>query len=323
MTYDNEIQEILHNLKVVDKIYEQVRFVDPLNKKVIDSFNKNEVRENDVKDTPNSVPHRNLKCFEMWGKGRICDNCISIRAYNENQTLVKLEYSPDQIYMITAVPVELNNKKIVVELMKDMTNSIVFGNGDYDNTSSAMYEMIDNLNNLALKDSLTGAYNRRYIQEKLPIDLINASFSKQSLSIIMADIDFFKKINDTYGHLTGDEILKRFTEVLQACIKRESDWVARFGGEEFLICLPGAGLEKAVEVAETMRQTVEANFLLWGPNQIALTASFGVCSFHVFEEVTVEGVIQCADQMLYKAKNKGRNRVEGNEIQCDNEVKIC
>ncbi len=104
---------------------------------------------------------------------------------------------------------------------------MVLGKGNH----SEIYDMIDSMSNLALKDTLTGIYNRRYINEKLPVDLISASLSEQSLSIIMVDIYFFKKINDTYGHLTGDCTLKIFAETLSGCIRRESDWVSRYGGE--------------------------------------------------------------------------------------------
>ena len=108
---------------------------------------------------------------------------------------------------------------------------MVFRNGNENNdNNSEIYAMIDSMNNLGLKDSLTGIYNRRYINEKLPIELTIASLSEQSVSIIMVDIDFFSKVNDTYGHITGDCTLKSFAETLSGCIKRDSDWVVRRGG---------------------------------------------------------------------------------------------
>jgi len=201
---------------------------------------------------------------------------------------------------------QLSNRRMVEELLKNTTDSMVLGNGNY----SEIYEMIDSMNNLALKDTLTGIYNRRYINEKLPVDIISAALSEQSLSIIMADIDFFKKVNDTFGHLTGDFTLVNFADTLSGCIKRESDWVSRYGGEEFLICLPGAGIEKAIEIAEQIRRTVENNVILCGEHTIKITASFGVCSIKPTPGANVRDFIECADKMLYAAKNNGRNRVE-------------
>jgi len=296
MAYDQEIQEILDNLKVFEKMYELIRFVNPLSKKVVNYVN-------------NNVSELTIRCFDFWGKNAICENCISMRAFNENLTFVKIEYTSGNIYMITAIPVELPSGRIVIELMKDITNSMVFGDGNYENNAQ-IYSMIDTINNIALKDDLTGVYNRRYINEKLPIDLINSALLDQDIAIIMADIDFFKKVNDTYGHLSGDCTLKSLASTLSSCLKRDSDWVARYGGEEFLVCLPGAGISRAVEIAEDMRKAVEAQIITCGQHQINITASFGVCVINPTQGYTVEDAIAWVDKRLYAAKNNGRNRVE-------------
>lgn len=300
---EDRYQKVFQDLLVVEKLYELIRLVDPLKKKVI------ELRSN-------SLTELDTKCYDFWEKGKICDNCVSMRAFTENKTFVKIEYSPNKIYMITAIPLKVDDQIIVLELLKDTTDSLLFGNADYANNSqSAMYAMIDNMNLLAMKDSLTKIYNRRYINEKLPIDLINAALSKQSIGVIMADIDYFKKVNDTYGHRVGDVVLKEFADIIVSCITRESDWVSRYGGEEFLICLPGAGLQRAIEIAEKMRRVVENHLIVFENHQIKITASFGVCSWKAAESIAIESIIENADQMLYLAKNKGRNRVEGKQIK--------
>lgn len=294
--YDKEVQEVLDKLVIFERMYDHIRLVDPIIKKVINYSN-------------NTVTELAVKCFDFWGENKICDNCVSIRAFNENKTFVKIEYALNKIYMVMAIPIELSNRKIVIELLKDTTDSMVYKNGNNENNSE-IYAMIDSMNNLLLKDTLTGIYNRRYINEKLPVDFINAALSDQSLSIIIVDIDFFKKINDTYGHLTGDFTLKNFADTLSGCIKRKSDWVSRYGGEEFLICLPGAEVEMAIELAEYIRRTVEANVILSGEHTIKITASFGVCSIKPIVGDIVEDFIECADKKLYEAKHNGRNRVE-------------
>jgi two-component system, cell cycle response regulator len=296
--YDAEMQEVFDKLKIFEKMYEDIRFVDPVFKKIVNYKN-------------NSVSELDVRCFDFWGKNKICDNCVSVRAFNENETFVKVEYSKDKIYMITAIPFELSHRRIVIELMKDITKSMIFGTAEESNDNkSEIYAMIESMNNLALKDALTGVYNRRYINEKLPIDIISAALAQQNMSIIIADIDYFKNANDTYGHLAGDCVLKNFAETLTQCIQRESDWVARFGGEEFLICLPGANLEKAVEIAKLMRKNVEEKETLYGENTLRITASFGVCSVNTKQGDSVDTLIQSADSKLYLAKNSGRNRVE-------------
>jgi diguanylate cyclase (GGDEF)-like protein len=161
-----------------------------------------------------------------------------------------------------------------------------------------------------MRDALTGTYNRRFMNERLPVDLVAMALSEKSISVIIADIDHFKYVNDTYGHLTGDSILKYFSGTLLSCIRRDSDWVARFGGEEFLICLPGASLEKAHELAEQMRSAVEQAEYLCGEHTIKITASFGICSVKPRQGDSTDAIIDAADKKLYHAKNNGRNRVE-------------
>ena len=294
--YDKEVQDIIDKLAVFDKMYEVMRFVDPVHKKVI-SYKNNKVSE------------LSAQCFDFWGKNKICDNCISIRALNENKTFVKVEFTSDKVFMITAIPFEIEDRRIVSELLKDTTNSMILKNGEYENTSE-IYAMIDGMNNLALKDPLTNIYNRRYINERLPVDLISTALSDQEITIIMADIDFFKKVNDTYGHLVGDEVLKIFASTISFCLKRETDWLARFGGEEFLICLPGAGIKKGVDIAEKIRREIESKEIVSGNNTIKITASFGVCSVRPTQDIKMESLIEVADKKLYLAKNNGRNRVE-------------
>ncbi len=294
----NEIKDILNKISVFDKLYEQIRFVDPCSNKVV-------VREND------DLKEQEVHCFSIWNKGKACDNCVSMRAFNENDTFVKFEYTEEKLYMITALPFEINGRRIIIELLKDATDSMFFSSVENaGEKKSEIHSIIDSMNNLAMKDNLTGIYNRRYINEKLPIDLFNAALMETELSVVIADIDFFKKVNDTYGHLVGDYALKSFAGLLSGCLKRESDWIGRFGGEEFLICLPGAGLEKAIEISELMRKTVEENEMHCGEKNFKITASFGIFTCRPNRSNHIDDLIEQADKNLYAAKNNGRNRVE-------------
>ena len=294
--YDEEIQKIFDKLEIFENLYEQIRFVDPLRKKVLIYKDK-------------KINELNSSCYDIWQRNKICINCISMRAYNEKQTFVKIEYTPKKLYMITAMPIELSNRYIVIELLKDTTNSMLFGDDD-NNSKLSMYSLIDSMNVLILKDALTDVYNRRYINERLPVDIIGSVISDKNLSIIITDIDFFKNINDKYGHLAGDLILKEFSSTLKECLKGENGWIARYGGEEFLICLHNSTLKKGVEVAELMKVTVEDKEFIYDNNTIKVTSSFGVCSIDNIDQPNTSSLINCADKKLYTAKNKGRNRVE-------------
>lgn len=290
-------KSLLEKLQIFEKMYDAIRIVDPLGKRVL------EIRENDLLKL-------DIECYNYWKKEQICDNCISMRAFNEDDTFYKMEYIDGNVFMITAVPVWVEENRLVVELLKNTSKNMILGDQNHDGAVKVL-TMIEYMNQVAVKDSLTELYNRRFIDERLPVDLLNASLKNEPLSVIFADIDFFKKINDEYGHSTGDSVLKEFSKELEYFIRRDRDWVARYGGEEFLICLPNIDLDIAKGVAERIRKSIERKEFVVNEKRINITCSFGVetiCNDN--ECTTVEGVIELVDKHLYKAKNLGRNRVE-------------
>jgi len=295
---DSNINTYLNNGELIMKLSDITRIVDPLKKEVIEYKNK---------DIPNNKSH----CFDFWGKNKICDNCISIRAYNDNMTYVKIEYNDDKTYLVTAIPHNLDDRRIVIEVLKDITNSLFLDSvKGFDNESIGIHTLINNMNKLAFNDPLTDLYNRRYIIEKLPVDLLNSALLSNQISVIMADIDFFKSVNDTYGHLAGDKVLKNVADKLSGCIKRDCDWVARYGGEEFLICMPTADLEVAKKTAECMRKSIESSSIEYENKKINVTVSFGICNLKATESECVDDLLKSADKKLYLAKANGRNRIE-------------
>lgn len=167
----------------------------------------------------------------------------------------------------------------------------------------------DLLKDQAIRDPLTNLFNRRYLNETLPRELHYALRQSLPLAILMIDIDYFKKVNDTYGHETGDDVLKNIGLILQEYF-RKSDIPCRFGGEEFILVLPGTSLNTAIQKAEQLRQAV-TNLRLSFEDEIikGLSISLGVASFPEHGHST-NGLIGAADQALYRAKELGRNRVE-------------
>ena len=165
---------------------------------------------------------------------------------------------------------------------------------------------------LANTDVLTGLLNRRAFMEKIRQEISRTQREKRPLSLIMADIDHFKRINDAYGHQAGDLVLQRFAEQLTAST-RPYDFTGRYGGEEFIVCLPGTGRSGAGSIAERIRrQTEDMEIMLpdeSGP--IRITASFGTASHEEGPRVDVDLLIKRADEALYRAKRGGRNRVCG------------
>ncbi len=170
---------------------------------------------------------------------------------------------------------------------------------------------------LSITDALTGAYNRRYLMEQLPRELERCRRYAYPLSVLMCDIDHFKAINDARGHAAGDEVLQQFAARAQKSIRTNSDWVARHGGEEFLIVLPETGHEGAVTVAEKIRAIIAATPFTTRSGDAAVTASFGVASTGAQGPdiaLKVDALMRCADECLYRSKQAGRDRITAREM---------
>lgn len=167
--------------------------------------------------------------------------------------------------------------------------------------------MYSHTRHLSLTDALTGLYNRRHFDTNLEREFLRAKRYKSDLSIAIIDIDFFKKINDTYGHLCGDYVLKE-TAYLILDTLRKTDIAFRYGGEEFAALLTETNLENAKIPLERLRNSIENYAFKFNKHDIKVTVSIGVCS--VSDKITEAGeFLDYADKALYQAKNNGRNQL--------------
>ncbi|WP_415889789.1 diguanylate cyclase [Neptuniibacter sp. SY11_33] len=170
------------------------------------------------------------------------------------------------------------------------------------NTHVTLKQQRDLLKEIALKDQLTGLYNRYYLLETAEQRLAHTERHSDPLSVMLLDLDYFKQVNDTHGHLVGDKVLREFGDLLGR-ICRKDDIPARFGGEEFVVLLGHCDLEAGVEKAEEVRERVEQ----LKPEGLDITVSIGVVQFYPGE--SIEQLLDRADKALYKAKDEGRNCV--------------
>ena len=166
----------------------------------------------------------------------------------------------------------------------------------------------DRMQKIAALDPLTGIYNRRFGLKRLHEEFGRTVRSGIPLGLVMMDIDHFKKINDEWGHLTGDRVLKSLVGVARSAF-REGDIMLRYGGEEFLLILPASNGENSGYVAERIRRVVEDFRLHTGEGEISITVSLGATSFPEYETENETELIEVADRALYRAKQNGRNRV--------------
>ena len=166
----------------------------------------------------------------------------------------------------------------------------------------------ENLMSSALRDPLTRLFNKRYFLDRLDSELKFAHRHQASVSLLMLDIDHFKKVNDTNGHLGGDAVLINLAGILTRAVRNE-DVVARFGGEEFAIILRAIPLEPALHLAERLRRLVEQSATPFGGRELRATVSIGVAGYPTTQVDRIEPLIEAADKALYRAKDAGRNRV--------------
>jgi len=169
-------------------------------------------------------------------------------------------------------------------------------------------QRFSSVKNMAIYDTLTGLYNRRYFEERLRVEAQKSFSNNIPLSLIMVDIDHFKKVNDTFGHPEGDMILREIASLLKKSV-RKKDTVARYGGEEFILILPEAGIEASSMIADRIRLLVESTLFDVGKAQLNLSVSLGISSFPIHRAGSDGELIKMADQALYEAKRGGRNRV--------------
>jgi two-component system cell cycle response regulator len=169
---------------------------------------------------------------------------------------------------------------------------------------------------LSLTDALTGIQNRRYLSDALPGEVARARRFSRPLSVVMCDIDHFKRVNDTYGHPAGDAVLRDFAAMLNGRIRVDIDWVARFGGEEFVVVLPETDLDGAMRVGERLRAATAGLEVRHEGQTIRLTASFGIATASAPwpEGSVAEQLLAQADLCLYLSKKQGRDRVTGEKL---------
>ncbi len=202
----------------------------------------------------------------------------------------------------------VNEKQIVREAVLRSNDRVKIGPTilKYLSGADAEAKYHEEIYRMTIVDGLTQIHNKRYLYEALEREIIRARRHDRPLSVLMFDIDFFKRINDHYGHLAGDHVLRELAETVQARIRRDEVF-ARYGGEEFVIVLPETALEGATSLAETLRARVADHTFVFQGEKIPVTVSIG-CAL-VKESDTSNELIQRADEKLYEAKRGGRNKV--------------
>lgn len=180
----------------------------------------------------------------------------------------------------------------------------------------------DLLRSWAYLDGLTGVHNRRFFDERVNAEMGRAIRNHTALSLVMLDVDFFKRFNDRYGHQAGDDCLRRVAKTLKSSLMRSGDHIARYGGEEFVCLLPDTGFVGAMQIAETIRKDIGNLQIEHAESSVApyVTVSLGIGCKPEKAHGTANALINLADTQLYKAKEHGRHRIFGAELPLDAEL---
>lgn len=251
---------------------------------------------NDLGYSRDELEHTNIFDFEISPTAKkLISNVWPLletgASYTVNAVHVcknKSEY-PVEVSMTCIVD---NGEKYIFALARDITEN---------------ENLKKHLSKLAMTDELTDLYNRRAFLSYFDKELSRAKRNNEDVSILMIDIDFFKKINDKYGHHVGDIILQHFSNVAKNTIRNE-DIIGRFGGEEFSVLLPNTAINTAGILAERLRKAIENTFVEHDDQKINFTVSIGIATF-VDKDINSDALMKNADSALYNAKENGRNRV--------------
>lgn len=202
---------------------------------------------------------------------------------------------------------EKENEKLE-QLIQERTAQLEVSMQDLEITMQELNSVNYKLMQQSVTDMLTGIRNKEAFDEQLQTEGLSSMREKTPLSLLMIDIDYFKTINDTYGHLAGDFVLKEFAKQLRQACQRPKDFVARFGGEEFVMLLPQTHKKGALHKANQLCQTIRESTILWKKQIISVTVSIGVTTHTIETPEDIQQLMHLADQALYKAKDAGRNQ---------------
>ncbi|MBA4189976.1 MAG: GGDEF domain-containing protein [Planctomycetaceae bacterium] len=249
----------------------------------------------------------------MLGRGEDCD--IRLQDHSVSRRHAKIEPTPDGFYVHDQ---QSTNGTFVND--RQLESAWLLQDGDYLRVGNCIYRYLaggnieaeyhEEIYRLTILDGLTQIHNQRYLSEFLDREVVRSQRHNRPLSVLMIDIDKFKLVNDTYGHLCGDFVLRELADIVRTTMRKE-DLFARYGGEEFAIVLVEADNAEAMVVAERIRKAVASHQFRFESNPLNLTISIGVATTSGDMEMNAANLLRIADENMYNAKRNGRDKVVG------------
>jgi len=266
-------EKVKERLSLIDNMYDIIRIIDPINKNIINISN-------------NEITIRKEKCHDLLRHGRICSNCISMRAYIEKDIFIKIEHVSNKVILLVATPVNIDQETYVVEIIKDIsTRSNIAASINY-NFKNNFETIIDSLNKKIVTDGSTGAYNKIYIEEMLPVEVNKSVKNGNLLSLMMVKIDEFKNLEDEYGKAISKKIFNDFIKLVDDLVKPNPYWIGRYSDNKFLLVLNDVNQAESYKILTQIKNISE--YILFNDNNkiIKLKSSFSIyCSENEISDI--------------------------------------
>lgn len=281
-------EKVKEKLWILDNMYDVMRIIDPINKNVIN-----------ISSQPGVV--NSGKCYDLLNRGEMCENCISVRVDVENDTFIKLEYVLNGVMLIIATSININGERYIVETIKNITaqkNKIL--NEEFHNQ---VKNVIDNLNEKVIKDEDTSAYNKIYIETRLPVDLNNSIINENNLSIIMVDIGEYGNVNDKYSKEILGEFVKGVSEIISEAAYEELYWIGRYSENKYIIVLNNINKEETGNISNEIKDLIKDIHFEYNNESMVVNASIGVyCSEN--ERIDIKNILVDLEGIISNEKQK-------------------
>lgn len=243
-------------------------------------------------------------CYAIWKRGAACINCISKRAVTEGKRYIKLDMTDGKVFLICASPVTILGRTLSLEAIWNVTERLATTEGQEDE-DSLIHDLIDRFNLFVVQDAYTGLFNKKYAEQQLQNGVV--SWSPQCpLTVVMMDIDEFKEVNDRYGHIRGDMVIRKLAGLLRECAGELSGTVCRAGGDEFIMIFRGSSSSEVARAVDRLKKQVFQ--MEFGQEEtFHISVSAGIAEYT--EDMGCwEVLLDRADQFMYMEKRKKRGQ---------------
>lgn len=238
----------------------------------------------------------NHYCYEVWKRECPCDNCTSRHAHINQCEMFKLEFLDGHLFLVISYPIKISQQDLVLELVKDVTQTLTVRNMDRENNK--IEKLIRNLNDYIIHDAFTGLYNKAYAIQEIDRKL---NIGRQ-LTLAMIDLDHFKEINDTYGHTKGDEVILFLADLLKHHLRNEHVLASRVGGDEFIIVFDNVSEHDIRIICYEIEESLRKHVFMREEQQFWVKISIGLA--YSCEGDTSLELMDRADQAMYQIKRK-------------------